>query len=318
MRPLSLFERQRQTPTVSLAALLGGGRPAIEGTSNIALGDYVKEILRSGFPGLRAYAAATSTTTSYETIRDAATGGEGTKPSKRTTMPYRDILERFWIVDPVPAWIPSRNPISRLSHPPKHQLADPALAARLLGATTETLLAGEKAEQPGKGPLVGALFESLAALSVRVCAQAAEARVGHLRTFGGDREIDLIVERADGRVLAIEVKLGGAVDDADVKHLLWLQRELEENVVDMVVLSTGPRAYRRPDGVAVVPVERTADASLRSEASLGNNVAPRVRRLISLLSRSTLFVVLSRRRWALGIMSTVIASGAACSNHAAS
>lgn len=46
MRPLSLFERQRQTPTVSLAALLGGGRPAIEGTSNIALGDYVEEILR--------------------------------------------------------------------------------------------------------------------------------------------------------------------------------------------------------------------------------------------------------------------------------
>ena len=295
MRPLSFFERQRQKPTVSLAALLGGGRPAIEGTSSIALRDYVEEIVRSGFPGLRtlsgralrtqlegyltrivdadlvemgmrvrrpelvrrwlrAYAAATSTTTSYETIRDAATGGEGTKPSKRTTMPYRDILERLWIVDPVPAWIPSRNPISRLSHPPKHHLADPALAARLLGATAETLLAGEKAEKPGKGPLAGALFESLATLSVRVYAQAAEARVGHLRTFGGDREIDLIVERADGRVLAIEVKLGGAVDDADVKHLLWLQKELEENVVDTVVLSTGPRAYRRPDGVAVIPL----------------------------------------------------------------
>ena len=278
MRPLSFFERQRQTPTVSLAALLGGGSPVIAGTSDVSLRDYVDEIVRSGFPGLRtlsgralrtqlegylarivrrwlrAYAAATSTTTSYETIRDAATGGEGTKPSKRTTMPYRDILERLWIVDPVPAWIPSRNPISRLSHPPKHHLADPALAARLLGATADTLLAGEQAEKPGKGPLVGALFESLAALSVRVYAQAAEARVGHLRTFGGDREIDLIVERADGRVLAIEVKLGGAVDDADVKHLLWLQKELKENVVDMVVLSTGPRAYRRPDGVAVIPL----------------------------------------------------------------
>jgi len=44
------------------------------------------------------------------------------------------------------------------------------------------------------------------------------------------------------------------VDDADVKHLLWLQRELKENVVDTVVLSTGPRAYRRPDGVAVIPL----------------------------------------------------------------
>jgi hypothetical protein len=295
MRPLSFFERQRQTPTVSLGALLGGGRPPIGGTSSISLREYVEEIVRSGFPGLRtlsgrplrtqlegyltrivdadlvemgmrvrrpelvrrwlrAYAAATSTTTSYETIRDAATGGEGTKPSKRTTMPYRDILERLWIVDPVPAWIPSRNPISRLSHPPKHHLADPALAARLLGATTETLLSGEKAEEPGKGPLVGALFESLAALSVRVYAQAAEARVGHLRTFGGEREIDLIIERADGRVLAIEVKLGGTVDDTDVKHLLWLKRELEDDLIDMAVLTTGPQAYRRPDGVAVIPL----------------------------------------------------------------
>jgi predicted AAA+ superfamily ATPase len=295
MRPLSFFERQRQPPTVSLAALLAGGRPAITGSSGVVLRDYVDEIVRSGFPGLRgfsgrplrtqldgyltrivdidleemgmrvrrpelvrrwlrAYAAATSTTTSYETIRDAATAGEGTKPSKRTTMPYRDILERLWILDPVPAWTPSRNPLARLSHPPKHHLADPALAARLLGATAETLLAGEEAERPGKGPLIGALFESLATLSVRVYAQAAEARIGHLRTFGGDREIDLVAERADGRVVAIEVKLGGVVDDSDVKHLLWLQRELQENLIDTVVLSTGPRAYRRPDGVAVIPL----------------------------------------------------------------
>ena len=295
MRPLSVFERQLETATVSLAALLDGGRPAVAGTSRIGLREYVEEILRSGFPGLRgfsgrplrtqldgyvtrivdadllemgirvrrpelvrrwlrAYAAATSTTASYETIRDAATGGEGTKPAKRTTMPYRDVLERLWIVDPVPAWAPSRNPLARLTHPPKHHLADPALAARLLGATAASLLAGVDAERPGKGPLVGNLFESLVSLSIRVYAQAAEARVGHLRTFSGEREIDLVVERADGRVVAIEVKLGGTVDDADVKHLLWLQRELGKDVVDMLVVTTGPRAYRRPDGIAVVPL----------------------------------------------------------------
>lgn len=295
MRPMSFFERQLEQPTVSLAALLAGGRPAIGGTSSIGLRDYVDEILRSGFPGLRrlsgrplrmqldgyvtrivdadleemgvrvrrpelvrrwlrAYAAATSTTASYETIRDAATGGEGTKPAKRTTMPYRDILERLWVVDPVPAWVPSRNPLSRLSHPPKHHLADPALAARLVGATAASLLAGEEATLPGKGPLVGNLFESLVTLSVRVHAQAAEARVGHLRTFSGEREIDLVAERADGRVIPIEVKLGGNVDDADVKHLLWLRRELGDYVIDMLVVSTGPHAYRRPDGVAVVPL----------------------------------------------------------------
>ncbi|MFM8707214.1 MAG: ATP-binding protein, partial [Planctomycetia bacterium] len=203
---------------------------------------------------LRAYAAATATTATYETIRDAATGGEGNKPSKGATAPYRDVLERLWIVDPVPAWVPTRNPLARLTHPPKHHLADPALAARLLGATPTSLLEGESAERPGKGPLVGNLFESLVAMSVRVYAQAAEARVGHLRTFGGEREIDLIVERPDGRVLAIEAKLGGTVDDEDVKHLRWIRRELGDDIIDMAVVTTGPRAYRRPDGVAVIPL----------------------------------------------------------------
>jgi len=80
-----------------------------------------------------AYAAASSTGTSWEKIRDAATSGHGEKPSKTATQPYRGVLERLWILDPVPAWAPTRNHIRRLTLPPKHQLADPALAARLLG-----------------------------------------------------------------------------------------------------------------------------------------------------------------------------------------
>lgn len=52
---------------------------------------------------LAAYAAATATTSSFETIRDAATAGHREKPAKTTTMPYRDVLERLWIVEPLPA-----------------------------------------------------------------------------------------------------------------------------------------------------------------------------------------------------------------------
>jgi hypothetical protein len=90
-------------------------------------------------------------------------------------------------------------------------------------------------------------------MCVRVFAQAAEARVFHLRQHGGRREIDLIVERRDQRVLAMEVKLGGAVGDEDVKNLVWLREQLGEKCIDAVVINTGPRAYRRPDGVAVIP-----------------------------------------------------------------
>ena len=106
---------------------------------------------------------------------------------------------------------------------------------------------------PRDGTLLGALFESLVALSVRVYAQGAEAHVGHLRTKGGAREIDLLAVRDDDRVVAIEVKLSATVDDRDVRHLRWLREELGDGVLDAVVVTTGRHAYRRPDGIAVVP-----------------------------------------------------------------
>jgi predicted AAA+ superfamily ATPase len=205
---------------------------------------------------LAAYAAASSTTASFETIRDAASGGHGDKPSRSSTVPYRDILQRLWLIDEVPAWLPSDNHLRRLGATPKHQLADPALAARLLGVDAEGLLSDRRAGPriAREGPLLGALFESLATLGVRVFAQGCGAQVRHLRTGSGDHEVDLIVARPDQRVLAIEVKLTQSVDRDDVKHLNWLNRVAGDDVVDRIVITTGTEAYRRPDGVGVVPL----------------------------------------------------------------
>lgn len=204
---------------------------------------------------LTAYAAACATTASYEKIRDAATSGIGDKPARTTTGSYVHVLERLWILDRVDAWKPTGSRLSRLAAPPKHHLVDPALAARLMGVGVDALLDGRAADPPvaRDGPLAGALFESLVTQSVRVYAQAAEARVRHLRTYGGDREIDLIVERDDGRVLALEVKLARSVTDDDVRHLTWLRGQLGDDLLDAVVVTTGPDAYRRTDGIAVVP-----------------------------------------------------------------
>jgi uncharacterized protein len=203
---------------------------------------------------MQAYAAATATSTSYEKIRDAAASGRGEKPARATTQPYRDVLERLWILDPIPAWLPTRNRLARLSSPPKHHLADPALAARLLGVDASTLLQARPAgpRVPREGTLLGALFESLVTLCVRVYAQGAEAWIAHLRTWSGDREIDLIVERGR-KILALEVKLGQVPDDRDLRHLLWLQQELGEDLADAAIVTTGQEAYRRPDGIAVIP-----------------------------------------------------------------
>lgn len=230
---------------------------------------YVDRIVDRDFPelghrlrnpaGLRrwmtAYAAASSTSTSFEKIRDAATGGEGEKPSRVAAQPYRDILERLWVLDPVPAWQPTRSRLSRITAAPKHQLVDPALATTLLGAGAEALLEGADLGPPipRDGPLLGALFESLATQSIRVYAQSAEARVGHLRTFTGHQEVDLIVERPDARILAIEVKLTQTVEDRDVRHLRWLREKIGDELLDAIVVTTGAIAYRREDGIGVVP-----------------------------------------------------------------
>jgi predicted AAA+ superfamily ATPase len=204
---------------------------------------------------LRAYASALSTTASFEKIRDAATPGNVEKPAKTTALRYLDVLERLWLIEPIPAWLPTRNHLRRLGQAPKHFVSDPSLAARLLGATIETLLDGAPPGliTPRDVTLFAALFEAQAALDVRTYAQASEARVGHFRTRDGDHEVDLVVERADQRIVAIEVKLARTINDDDVKHLAWLRNRIGEDLLDSVIISTGPEAYRRRDGIAVVP-----------------------------------------------------------------
>ena len=81
----------------------------------------------------------------------------------------------------------------------------------------------------------------------------AEARTGHLRTHSGDREIDLIVEGQNKRVIAIEVKLKRTIKDDDVRNLRWLESTIGNELLDAIVITTGETAYRRSDGIGVVP-----------------------------------------------------------------
>lgn len=252
--------------------IIGGGFPGMSGLAprarQVLMDGYLDRIVDTDFPEaghkarnpaalrrwLEAYAASISTDASFESIRDAATSNEGSKPSRMSTKPYTDTLERLWLVDPVPAWIPSLNNLARLTTSSKHQLADPALAAALLRLDAAALLGTDaRSDAVRDGKLLGALFESLIALNLRVYAQAADAKVHHFRTRAGEREVDFIVERRDRRVVAIEVKLKHTIEGPDVKHLHWLRDKLGADLVDAVVITTGPHAYRRTDGIAVIP-----------------------------------------------------------------
>lgn len=294
MRGLSFDERAIERPTVSFGGLFDGGQD-IAGRTTIDLSRYVEEIAASGFPAVRtlssrarratldgyitrmleheltergvgarqplqlrrwlaAYARATASTATHSTIASGAHENEGGATPRQTVNRYRDALAQFWMLDELAA---TNLPLTgiRLGEAPKHFLADPAIAARLLDLDEDRLIAGAATDMlgPQDRTALGALFEALVVMTVQTHAQAADARLSHLRTRNGDHEIDIIARRHDGRTAAIEVKLAGAPTDRDVRHLLWLKRLLGDDLADMVVVTTGPYAYRRTDGVAVVP-----------------------------------------------------------------
>lgn len=69
---------------------------------------------------IKAYAAATATTVSHNTILDAATPGLPAKPAKQTALTYRDALLRLCLLEPVPGWLPTRRHLARFTQAPKH------------------------------------------------------------------------------------------------------------------------------------------------------------------------------------------------------
>ena len=126
---------------------------------------------------------------------------------------------------------------------------DPSLAVAALGLTPERLLKDLH--------LMGFLFESLVVRDLRVYAQALDAQVLHYRDNTG-LEVDAIVEMADGRWGAFEVKLGSAMVDRGAESLVRFARTVdtekcgEPSVLGVVV--GGGLGYTRDDGVQVIPI----------------------------------------------------------------
>ena len=147
---------------------------------------------------------------------------------------------------------PVGNAVTRGGARPLRRRLSCGLLAFSRGTLSSLIRAGCRVSSvPRDGTLLGSLFESLACLSVRTFAQASGGRTHHLREKDGRREVDFVVEQ-DAGIIAFEVKLSATVDDRDVRHLLWLRDEVGDDLRDLVVLTTGPEAYRRADGVAVV------------------------------------------------------------------
>lgn len=288
MRPMTLFEQGFSSGTVSLGELLDGREPP-GGTSALNLVAYVERIVIGGWPALmersvrdamaftngyidtivehdidvvsgarrnprlvrrflQAYAQLTAHPSRLSTIVERARGiAEHEAPSRWTAEPYLEALGRLMVVDDVEAWNPELRSRTRLMTTPKRHLVDPSLAAALMECDPTRLL--------GDLNSLGYLFESLVTRDVRVYAAASGASVYHYRERAGELEVDLIVERRDGAWIGIEVKMGSALIDEAASALLRLaSARVVHPPAALVVLTTTEYAYRREDGVIVVPL----------------------------------------------------------------
>jgi predicted AAA+ superfamily ATPase len=252
---------------------LPGQRVADELGRRLLFGSYLDNLLSHDFEqeGIRvrqphvlkrwltSYAAAVASTAAYNRILDAATAGDSEKPALKTTIAYREALERLWLIDELPAWLDGENYYSRLKNTPKHYLADTAFAVQLLGISIDALLGRDRNALPDTrfdkryGNIIGRLLESLACQSLKAYASVLNAEVSYFHTENGEREIDFIVTQGL-RTVAVEVKAAPTVDDTDARHLVWLKKTMGRRLTDAVILTTGQIAYRRADGIAVVPM----------------------------------------------------------------
>lgn len=195
---------------------------------------------------MRSYARNVATEASLSTIMKDM---QGKSPSDVTVADYIDALRRAFVIEDLEAWNPKLRSKTAVRTSPTRHFCDPSVAAAMLGATPDSLLADFET--------FGLLFESLCVHDLRVYADALGAEVRHYRDKTG-LEADAVVVLPDGRWGAVEVKMGNSRIDEGAKHLLKLKGRVETaregEPSFLMVLTSTQTAYLREDGVYVVPL----------------------------------------------------------------
>lgn len=176
----------------------------------------------------------------HKTIYDAA------RIRKETADAYEELLTRLFVIEQIPAW--TSNRLKRLVLSPKRYVVDPALLAHLLRLDADGILRD--------GDLLGRVLDTFVAAQLRpeLALSIERPHVHHLRTKGGEREIDLLLELGGFRVVGIEIKASAAPRADAAKHLTWLRDVLGERFLAGVVLHTGPRVYPLGERIVAAPI----------------------------------------------------------------
>lgn len=291
MRPMSLYESGDSSGKVSLKALCNGEmRPVM--TGEVDLKEIIQLIMKGGWPAnvglpaesalllsteyleaviqddvyridgvkrdvnkmkllLRSLARNESTTVTNKVLKNDVKEIDDEDIDVDTIAAYLDILSRLFILDNQPPFATKIRSSVRVKQAEKRHFSDPSLACALLKATSEKLL--------GDLETLGFLFEAMCERDLRIYAESFGANLYHYQDYQ-NREIDAVIELADGEWCAFEIKLGANQIDAAAENLLKIKKDIEKEQggkppkVLCVLCGMSNAAYCRSDGVYVVPI----------------------------------------------------------------
>lgn len=290
MRPMSLWESGDSTGDVSITDLFDGAMP--EGTSSVDLDRLAFLTCRGGWPGAltlsenaalrvsRAYIKAVVNSDinrvddvkrdpdlmlriirslarnqgeqiPYTTIRADVINNEKVQLSDDTVESYVKVLKKIFLEEDMRAWNPNLRSKTAIRTTDTRYFVDSSIATAALGLGPKDLI----------NDLIdfGFYFETLAVRDLRVYADALDGEVFHYRDKNG-LECDAVLHRRNGSYGLIEIKIGGADNiEKGAKTLKDLASKIDTTKMKapsfmMVVTGIGQYAYRRPDGVCVVPI----------------------------------------------------------------
>ena len=291
MRTMSLFESGDSTGEVRLGDLFGGVSE-IDGTANLSIDRLAFLICRGGWPLavdmrdeialdqaqdyydavvrsdihradnvqknvekvrllMRSYARNQGGQVPNTVLAQDITANDETPVSEDTVATYLHALRRIFVVEDMPAWNPNLRLKTAIRSSDTRYYVDPSIAAAALGIGPMDLINDLKT--------FGFLFETLCVRDLRVYTDALGGSVYHYRDKDG-QECDAVIHLRNGRYGLIEIKLGGdRLIEEGAKSLRTMAAKIDTDKMYapsflMVLTGTGDYAYRRPDGVFVVPI----------------------------------------------------------------
>lgn len=291
MRPMSLLESGESTGSVSLTKLFEG-EPLKPQVNQKGLEDIAYYTCRGGWPQatllegeialdqaldyfdsvverdiqrvdgvkrnadrarllLRSYARHISQQVSYATIKADMLSNDSQTLDEDTVADYIKALKRLFVIEDLEAWNPNIRSKAAIRTSDTRHFVDPSIGTAALGLGPKDLMNDLES--------FGLFFEDLAVRDLRIFADLLDGRLYHYRDSSG-LECDTVLHRRNGTYALIEIKLGGekAIEEAadSLKQLAETidHTRMPQPAFLMVLTAVGPYAYRRPDGVFVVPI----------------------------------------------------------------